>query len=157
MAKMNLVAVVIGLSTICVVVALDPFAVVNVLVPQVKTIPPTKGEQVKYVETVYKATDHQTMVHTVQPLQPSYEVSYLSTELSTIMNQTISTSTMELSTILNTTVEYNTEMLANYTYNGAATYYQTLDFQSQEISYTPVTGTEKTLVTVTETNALPFV
>ncbi|XP_064084161.1 uncharacterized protein LOC135199963 [Macrobrachium nipponense] len=134
------------------------FAPTAVAPPQFKTTPPSETQQqFQYVQTVYKETDHKTLLHTVEPLQPSYVVKYQSTSYSTINNQTIKTESVEFATVVNTTVLYNSEDMQLYTYVGAPTYYQTLEFATQKVEYTPIKDNTTGPVTVTETNALPFI
>ncbi|XP_068226513.1 uncharacterized protein [Palaemon carinicauda] len=154
---MNSLVALFGLLVASIVGAID-FAPTFVKPPQFQTTPPSETKQaVQYVQTVYKQTDHKTMLHTLEPLQPSYVVKYQSTSFSTANNQTIKTDTVEFATIVNTTVLYNSEDMALYTYNGAPTYFQTLEFATQKVMYTPVEGNTTAPVTITESNALPFV
>ncbi|XP_042884535.1 uncharacterized protein LOC122261095 [Penaeus japonicus] len=121
---------------------------------QERTKPPTEGARPQYVQTLYKNTQEQVVMNTVEPLWPSYEVSYYSTKTTAIGNQTISTSQVEFATLLNSTVEYYTDLSATNTWEVAPTTYQTMDFQHQRVTYTDTANITHTEV---ENNNLPFV
>ncbi|XP_047493358.1 uncharacterized protein LOC125041963 [Penaeus chinensis] len=119
-----------------------------------RTKPPTEGARPQYVQTLYKNTEQQVVVNTVEPLWPSYEVSYYSTKTTAIGNQTISTSQAEFATVLNSTVDYYTDLSATNTWDVAPTTYQTMDFQHQRVTFTDAANVTHTTV---ENNDLPFV
>lgn len=121
---------------------------------QERTKPPTEGARPQYVQTLYKNTDQQVVMNTVEPLWPSYEVSYYSTKTTAIGNQTISTSQVEFATVLNSTAEYYTDLSATNTWDVAPTTYQTMDFQHQKVTFTDTANITHTSI---ENNDLPFV
>ncbi|XP_045598739.1 uncharacterized protein [Procambarus clarkii] len=130
---------------------LAPSEVVNS--PQ-RTVPPAEVLRPQYAQTLYKATDYSTAMNTLQPLWPSYVVEYQQNPITTANNQTISTSSTEFATVLNTTVEYYTGLLATSTVDVAATSYQTMDFQHQNVLYT---DNKNITHSSYESNDLPFV
>lgn len=93
-------------------------------------------------------------MNTLVPLWPTHSTDYQDMSTTTVINQTISTSTAEFSTVLNTTVLYYSDPVATNTWDGATTAYQTLEFQHQSVLYTD--RDNKTHTTV-ENNDLPFV
>lgn len=95
----------------------------------------------------------QIVKNTLIPLWPSYSVEYQETHTTTVINQTISTSTAEYATVVNTTVWYMSPLMDNDTKIVAPTSYQTMEFQHQT-----VLSTDRANVTHTdyENNGLPF-
>ncbi|KAK8746203.1 hypothetical protein OTU49_017295 [Cherax quadricarinatus] len=132
-------------------VELAPSEVVN---PQHRTVPPTEVIRPQYAQTLYKDTNFRTVMNTLEPLWPSHVVEYQQRNVTTINNQTISTSTVAFATVINTTVAYHTDLFATATWDVAATTYQTMEFQHQSVIYTDKANITHTVI---EDNDLPFV
>ncbi|KAK4327982.1 hypothetical protein Pmani_001596 [Petrolisthes manimaculis] len=118
-----------------------------------RTQPPEEVSRPQFAQTLLKATDHVTVKNTLIPLWPSYTVEYQATHTTTVINQTIPTSTAEFATVVNTTVWYLSPLRDTESSRVAATTYQTMEFHHQTVLYTDRANQSHTDY---ENNGLPF-
>ncbi|KAG0722422.1 hypothetical protein GWK47_000580 [Chionoecetes opilio] len=151
MRVMVVAAWVVVMVAVCSALELLPTAVVPS--PQ-RTQAPAEVVRAQYVQTLYKATDYSTVMNTLIPLWPTFSTEYQDMPITTVMNQTIETSSAEFSTVLNTTITYLSPIMASNSREAAITSYDTLDFPHQTVLFT-----DRNNITHTDIveNDLPFV
>ncbi|XP_045137779.1 uncharacterized protein LOC123520025 [Portunus trituberculatus] len=135
--------------------ALDLLPTAVVPTPQ-RTKAPAEVVVPEYAQTLYKATDYSTVMNTLVPLWPTHATKFHDTVTTTVINQTISTSTAEFATLINTTVLYHSTPTATHSLEAAMTSYETLEFQHQSVIYTDLKNNSITHTTLQD-NGLPFI
>ena len=95
-------------------------------------------------------------MNTLVPLWPTHATSFQDTVTTTVINQTISTSSAEFATVLNTTVLYHSTPTATYSLEAAMTSYETMEFQDQSVIYTDLKNSS-IIHTEIEHNYVPII